>query len=122
MRLDRAFAVAIALGLPAGPAAFGQMAFPTEQNARAAGPAAETPAKPVCLNRQEQRVAVRQGAAIRLSIALRSISAHDGDELLRAELCRRDRRLVYVLTLLSRTGKVSRAVVDAQSGGVVKDR
>jgi uncharacterized membrane protein YkoI len=67
-------------------------------------------------------LAVNQGFAVRLSVALRSISAHDGDELLRAQLCRRDRKLVYVLTLLSRNGKVSRAMVDARSGDVIKDR
>jgi uncharacterized membrane protein YkoI len=121
MRRNCVCAIAMMLGLLAGPAAFGQ----TEQNARAAAPATEAAAErheSECLNRQEQRNAVRQGAAIRLSIALRSISAQDGDELLRAQLCRRERGLVYVLTLLSRTGKVSRAIVDAKSGDVVKDR
>lgn len=121
MRRNCVCAIAMTLGLLAGPAAFGQ----GQQNIRASAPAAETAAErpgPDCLDRQEQRTAVRQGAAIRLSVALRSISARDGDELLRAQLCRRDRKLVYVLTLLSRTGKVSRAIVDAKSGDVVKDR
>lgn len=118
-------AAALALGLLAGPAAFGQMAFPNEQNARAAAPPSdERPQvqEHECFNRQEQRLAVNQGFAVRLGVALRSIRAHDGDELLRAQLCRRDRRLVYVLTLLARNGKVSRTMVDARSGDVMKDR
>ncbi|HVV78390.1 MAG TPA: hypothetical protein VHD59_02100 [Pseudolabrys sp.] len=123
MRRGCIFAIAIALSLLAGPAAFGQ----GNENMRtdAPEPQASVPPdanEPECLNRQEQRMAVRQGAAIRLGVALRSISAQDGDELLRAQLCRHDRKLVYVLTLLTRTGKVSRAIVDARSGDVVKDR
>jgi hypothetical protein len=111
------------LGLLVGPAALGQI----QESVRATAPEpqASAPADAAeheCLNRQEQRIAVRQGAAIRLGIALRSIRAQDGDELLRAQLCHHDRKLVYVLTLLSRTGKVSRAIVDARSGDVVKDR
>jgi hypothetical protein len=116
----------LVLGLSAGPAAFGQMAFPTEQNARASAPPSDERPQTQeheCFNRQEQRLAVNQGFAVRLSVALRSIRAHDGDELLRAQLCRRDRKLVYVLTLLSRNGKVSRTMVDARSGDVIiKDR
>jgi hypothetical protein len=119
------FALAVVLGLSAGTGAFGQMAFPNEPNARAAAPPPDRRGQPPdreCFNRQEQRMAVNQGFAIRLSMALRSITAHDGDELLRAQLCRRDRKLVYVLTLLSRNGKVSRAMIDARSGEVIKDR
>jgi hypothetical protein len=114
-------ATMLALGLLAGPAAFGQ----SGQNSRAAAPpsaAALEGRDGECFNRQEQRLAVNQGFAVRLGMALHSIRAHDGDELLRAQLCRRDRKLVYVLTLLSRNGKVSRAVVDARSGNVIKDR
>jgi uncharacterized membrane protein YkoI len=113
--------IAVALGLLAGPAAFGQ----SEQDARVDASASEARARVPegeCFSRQEQRLAVNQGFAIRLGMALRSVRAHDGDELLRAELCRHERKLVYVLTLLSRTGKVSRAVVDARSGDVIKDR
>jgi hypothetical protein len=111
------FAIVIALGLLAGPAAFAQ----NEQNARAAASPSEAPENE-CFNRQEQRMAVHQGLAIRLGVALRSISARNGDELLRAELCRNKTGFVYVLTLLSRNGKVSRAIVDARSGAVIKDR
>jgi uncharacterized membrane protein YkoI len=43
-------------------------------------------------------------------------------EVVRARLCRRDRGLVYVLTVLARDGKVSHAVVDAANGKVVDAR
>ena len=114
------FAIVIALGLSAGPAAFAQ----NEQNVRAAAPppGATERKDHECFNRQEQRMAVNQGLAIRLGIALRSINARNGDELLRAELCRNKTGFVYVLTLLSQNGKVSRAIVDARSGAVIKDR
>lgn len=114
------FAIVIALGLLAGPAAFAQ----SEQNVRAAAPPADKAEQPdhECFNRQEQRMAVHQGLAIRLGAALRSINARDGDELLRAELCQNKTGFVYVLTLLSRNGKVSRTIVDARSGAVIKGR
>jgi hypothetical protein len=104
----------------AGPAAFAQ----NEQNMRASAPPSDAAGQPdrECFNRQEQRMAVHQGLAVRLGIALRSINARDGDELLRAQLCRNKSGLVYVLTLLSRNGKVSRAIVDARSGAMIKDR
>ena len=111
------FGTVIALGLLAGPVAFGQ----NEQNVRAAASPSKGPDNE-CFNRQEQRIAVHQGLAIRLGVALRSINARNGDELLRAELCRNKTGFVYVLTLLSRNGKVSRAIVDARSGAVIKDR
>jgi len=75
-----------------------------------------------CFPPREQRMFVREGRAIRLGFAMRALRPHDGDELLRAELCRNSSGLVYVLTLLSRNGKVSRAVVDARTGAVIKGR
>ena len=117
-------AAVFALGLAAA-----QAQAPPPQYAAPPAPAAAMQAGPHqagpgegCFNRQEQRGFVLQGRAIRLGFALRAIRAQDGDELLRAELCRNSSGLVYVLTILSRSGKVSRAVVDARTGAVVKDR
>jgi hypothetical protein len=107
--------------------AFGLMIAASAAHTQA-GPVAPPPLRQTattgegCLNRQEQRLAVVQGRAIRLLFAMRAIRPHDGDELVRAELCRRQSGMVYVLTLLSRNGKVSRAVVDARNGTVIKDR
>src|SRR5690349_10718228 len=118
-----AIAAMLVLGLAAAqaqapPPQLGQAAVPPAQQA---GPHLGAPGEG-CFNRQEQRGFVLSGRAIRLGFALRAIRAQDGDELLRAELCRNSSGLVYVLTILSRSGKVSRAVVDARTGAVVKDR
>ena len=110
-------AVVFALGLAA---AHAQAPPPPPQSVQV-GPHQAGPGEG-CFNRQEQRGFVLSGRAIRLGFALRAIRAQDGDELLRAELCRNSSGLVYVLTILSRSGKVSRAMVDARSGAVIKNR
>jgi len=43
-------------------------------------------------------------------------------ELVRARLCRHDDRLVYVLTLLGRSGRVFSETVDAANGEVISGR
>ena len=70
-----------------------------------------------CLNRTEQRAAVASHKAVPLAAAIKSLRerGHRG-EVVRAELCNRGERLVYVLTLLARNGKVTRATVDAANG------
>ena len=76
-----------------------------------------------CLNKAEQRAVVASHRAIRLSEALRSTRRHGRrGELLRARLCHRGGRLVYVLTLLARSGKVTRTSVDARNGEVIYGR
>jgi uncharacterized membrane protein YkoI len=74
----------------------------------------------VCLNKAEQRAAVASHRAIRLAEALRSARRHGRrGELLRARLCHRSDSLVYVLTLLTRSGKVTRTSVDARDGELI---
>jgi uncharacterized membrane protein YkoI len=70
-----------------------------------------------CLTRAEQRAAVDTNRAISLAQAiklLRQFRKHS--EVVRARLCQREDKLVYVLTLLGRSGKVGEATVDAVSG------
>ncbi len=56
-----------------------------------------------CLGRDEQRAAVAANKAIPLAEALRMLRARGTrGEAVRASLCRRDGKLVYVLTLLAR--------------------
>jgi uncharacterized membrane protein YkoI len=70
-----------------------------------------------CLNRAEQRAAVTERKAVPLAIAIKSLRERGHRaEVVRAELCNRNEKLVYVLTLLARSGKVTRATVDAASG------
>ncbi len=76
-----------------------------------------------CLSRAEQRAAVTSQKAVPLAAAIRSLRerGHRG-EVVRAELCNRGEKLVYVLTLLARSGKVTRATVDAANGEPINGR
>ena len=76
-----------------------------------------------CLNKAEQRAAVADHKAIPLAQAIKSLHAHGRRaELVRARLCRHGDGLVYVLTLLARSGKVTRATVDAANGELINGR
>jgi len=94
--------------------------------ASAAAPAAHpqnTPHHSACLTKSEQRAAVASKMAISLGDAIRSLRAHGRRaEVVRARLCRRDEKLVYVLTLLGRSGRVREVTVDAVSGEVIAGR
>ena len=79
--------------------------------------AADAPYRDSCLTKAEQRAAVAANHAISLAQAIKSLREHrKHSELVRAQLCRRDDKLVYVLTLLGRSGKVVSATVDAVNG------
>jgi uncharacterized membrane protein YkoI len=73
-----------------------------------------------CLNKAEQRAAVADKKAIPLARAIKSRRerGHHAD-LVRARLCRHGDGLVYVLTLLGRSGRVIRETVDAANGEVI---
>jgi uncharacterized membrane protein YkoI len=90
----------------------------------ATGPAgaADSPER-ACLDKAEQRAAVAARLAVPLAevVKTRHVQAQHS-ELVRARLCRRDGRLVYVLTLLGRSGKVVQTTVDAASGEVIGGR
>jgi uncharacterized membrane protein YkoI len=79
--------------------------------------AADASNRDSCLTKAEQRAAVASNQAISLAQAIKSLREHrKHSELVRARLCRHDARLVYVLTLLGRSGKVVSATVDAVNG------
>lgn len=82
-----------------------------------------------CLSKTEQRAAIANGQAVPLASAMRSvrserISARSRGtrEVIKASLCREEKGLVYVLTVLARDGKVTHTNVDATSGKVVDAR
>jgi hypothetical protein len=78
---------------------------------------AGAPVERACLNRAEQRAAVTDKKAVPLASAIRSLREHgQRGEVVRAELCSEGEKLFYVLTLLARSGKVTRATVDATNG------
>jgi hypothetical protein len=79
--------------------------------------AADAPQRSSCLSRAEQRAAVASNHAISLAQAIKFLREHRRySEVVRARLCQQDQKLVYVLTLLGRSGKVITATIDAVNG------
>ncbi len=84
---------------------------------------AADPPDNACLNKADQRAAVADHRAIPLAQAVKSLHAHGRRaELVRARLCRHGNGLVYVLTLLAHSGKVTSATVDAANGEFINGR
>lgn len=88
------------------------------------GPAfAADQAPRTCLNKAEQRAAVADNSAIPLAQVIKALRGQGRrGEVVRASLCRRDGSLVYLLTLLARSGKVTHAAVDARNGELINRR
>jgi uncharacterized membrane protein YkoI len=79
--------------------------------------AAEASRHDSCLTRAEQRAAVDDQKAISLGQAIKSLRQYrKHSEVVRARLCRQNEKLVYVLTLLGRSGKVVDVTIDAVNG------
>lgn len=75
--------------------------------------------RPRCLTRAEQRAAIVAGEAIPLAAVRRMLRQRTVGELVRARLCQESGRLIYLLTVLARDGKVRRVTVDATNGTVI---
>ena len=79
-----------------------------------------------CLSKAEQQAALSRGQTVTLATAIRSargsVRGRGSREVVRARLCREEKGLVYLLTLLTRDGKVTHTAVDATSGKVVEVR
>ena len=86
----------------------------------ALGCAAPVPAaaaeRKACLSQDERRAVIAARKAVPLGRAIRVVKAKIGGEVLKARLCKQDRGLVYLLTVLGQSGKVTRARVDATDG------
>src|SRR5215467_8853606 len=79
--------------------------------------AAEASRHESCLTRAEQRAAVDDHKAISLGQAIKSLRQYrKHSEVVRARLCRQNEKLVYVLNLLGRSGKVVDVTIDAVNG------
>jgi uncharacterized membrane protein YkoI len=76
--------------------------------------------QPACLSRDEQQAAVAGGQAVPLADAIKAVRGGGrGRQVVRAQLCREAKVLVYVLTVLARDGKVTHARVEAAGGGLL---
>jgi uncharacterized membrane protein YkoI len=69
-----------------------------------------------CLAPDERRAVIAAHEAVPLARAMHVAKAKLGGEVVRARLCRQERGLVYVLTVLAQDGKVTQARVDAADG------
>ena len=88
--------------------------------ALASAPGFAQPAN-ACLTKEQERAATDGGQAVKLAAAIHAVRGRRGD-LIGARLCHGAKGLEYVLTLLARDGKVTRATVDAGSGAVTGRR
>jgi len=110
MPVSRTLLILIALTAFMPPGLAGAQGFMAVERAAGGG-------RNACLNRAEQRAAVASHKAVPLAAAIKSLRERGHRaEVVRAALCNRGERLVYVLTLLARNGKVTRATVDAANG------
>jgi uncharacterized membrane protein YkoI len=75
-----------------------------------------------CLTRDQQRSAITERRAVPLAAVRTSVRAKVPGEMVRARLCQEPDRLIYLLTVLPRDGKVRRVIVDAKNGAVVSVR
>ena len=72
-----------------------------------------------CLSGEERRTAVRSHKLVPLAKAISRVRAHYPGDLVAVRLCQEGKHLLYVLTVLSRSGKVVTASVDAATGVLV---
>jgi hypothetical protein len=73
---------------------------------------------PHCLSGEEQRAAIANGKAVSYASVIRTLHRAP-KEVIAARLCQEPDRLIYMLTLLGRDGKVRHATIDAENGAVV---
>ena len=69
-----------------------------------------------CLSEGERRAIIAARKAVPLARAMQVVRAKVPGDVVKARLCRQDKGLIYVLTVLARNGKVMQARVDAADG------
>ena len=69
-----------------------------------------------CLAPDERSAIIAAHKAVPLAQAVQVVKAKVRGEVVKARLCRQEKGLVYVLTVLARDGKVTQARVDAADG------
>jgi hypothetical protein len=76
----------------------------------------------LCLSPEERRAAIAGRQAVPLARAVSSVRRSVPGEVVRAQLCRNGGALVYMLTVLSRNGRVTRATLDAANARLLERR
>jgi uncharacterized membrane protein YkoI len=75
-----------------------------------------------CLNAEQRRAAIAGRQAVPLTKAIHSAKSRLKGDIVNARLCEHGKDLVYVLTVLARDGKVTRASIDGASGSFLHER
>jgi uncharacterized membrane protein YkoI len=75
-----------------------------------------------CFSAEETRAHVQRHGLIPLNDVVRSTRGTARADLISARLCETAEKLVYMIAMLERDGKVSRWIVDARSGDVINHR
>jgi uncharacterized membrane protein YkoI len=83
---------------------------------------AESAARLRCLTREQQRVAIAEHRAVTLARVRLIVRRRVPGEMVRARLCHASRRLIYLLTVLPRNGKVRRVIINARNGSILSVR
>jgi uncharacterized membrane protein YkoI len=69
-----------------------------------------------CLSPEERLAVIASRKAVPLARVMQVVKGRIQGDVLKARLCRQEKGLVYVLTVLARSGKVMQARVDAADG------
>jgi uncharacterized membrane protein YkoI len=72
-----------------------------------------------CLSKSEQQAAIASGQAVKLAPVIRAVAGRRARDVVKADLCRSPKGLVYLLTVLARDGKVTRVMIDAVTGQAI---
>ena len=75
-----------------------------------------------CMARREAKATVMSGGAVRLRSVVGAAEQAANGEMINAELCRQGGQLIYVITVLSTSGKVVYVTLDATSGQLIGTR
>ena len=75
-----------------------------------------------CLNQSQQKAAIKNGRAITLARTLAVVRKRAPGDIIQARLCRERGTLVYVVTVISRKGKVVRVRVNGATGAYMSKR
>lgn len=83
---------------------------------------AQEPHSDACLSAEQARTEISAHKLVDIQQATRTARARVRGEVVSANLCRVDRRLVYVVAILSPGGKVARVTVDALTSAISDQR
>ncbi len=82
---------------------------------------AASPASAACLSDKDARRAITQGGLISLREVM-AIARQNGGDIVSAKLCEGSGGLVYRVAVIDNDGRVTRLVIDAGSGDIIRGK